>query len=98
MPPPVKMVPNASPTTQMTAASTMARTSVALATGGGRKTPSAMTMSATASTTEAASPLCPTSEAACLSSAASQPGSPLAMPATMSCTAVGARLAGVSAK
>ena len=82
----------------MTAATTMARISVALAAGGGRKTPTAMTASATASTIEAASPWWATRAAACLSRAASQPGSPLAMPAIMSCSACGARLAGVSAK
>ena len=92
------MVPNASPTTQISAATTMARTRVARAAVGGRKTPTAMITRATASTIEAVRPWWATSEAAPLSMAASQPGSPLSMPAIMPFSACGARFTGSSAK
>ena len=56
MPPPVMITPNASPNTQITAASTMARTRDPLAAGAGRYTPTATITRAMASTIEAASP------------------------------------------
>ena len=98
VPPPVKMVPKASPNTQITAATTMARTRVALAADDGRYTPTAMITKAMASTIEAARPWWATSEAAPRPRAASQPGSPLSMPAIMPFSACGARFPGSSAK
>ena len=71
---------------------------MARAAGGGRYTPAAMITSAAASTIDAARPWWATSAAAFRSMAATQPGSPSAMPAIMSCSACGARFAGVNAK
>ena len=98
MAPPVRSWPNASPNTQMNAATTRARISALRASGGGRNTPAAMTISATASTTEAVSPWWSSAAAAWFSSPVTQPGSPPVMPTIMSCSACGARFAGVSAK
>ena len=68
------------------------------ASGGGRNTPAAIMASATASTTEAASPCWSSAAAAWFSSPVTQPGSPPVMATIMSCSACGARFAGVSAK
>ena len=96
MAPPVMISPSAWANTQITAATTRARTRVPRAAGAGRYTPTAMMTRTTASTIEAASPWWATIEAAPRSSAASQLGSPSAIPAIMSCSACGARLTGSS--
>ena len=56
MPPPVMMVPKSWPNTQITAATTMARTKVARAACRGRYAPAATVTSTAASTAEAAKP------------------------------------------
>ena len=92
------MVPKASPKTQITAATTMARTRLALMAGDGRYTPTAMITSAAASTIEAARPWWATSAAAPRSMEASQLGSPLSMPAIMLFSPCDVRFPGNSAK